>query len=215
MRPNEWLKVTDRDLAKNTVTVEKSDGTRTTYDPRAHYGIADVYATERRTFAAGDRVQLRAPHTAHGVRNGDVATVLGIDARGRALLEGGKGKLIGVELGEYKTIDYGYASTGHGAQGRTVDHAILLLTGGHREEVVNRAAAYVGVSRTRKEVTILTDDRDRLTRDAERTFEKRTAILWFFDINDENAAERWKDFILCDVLFSRLTFVFLVFGIVL
>jgi hypothetical protein len=57
-----------------------------------------------------------------------------------------------------------------------VDHAILLLTGGHREEVVNRAAAYVGVSRTRSEVTIVTDDAARLTRDAERVFEKRAAL---------------------------------------
>jgi conjugative relaxase-like TrwC/TraI family protein len=176
LQPGQWLKVTDRDLARNTVTVEHADGTQTTYDPRAHYGIADVYATERRTFAAGDRVQFRAPHRAHGVRTGDVATVAGIDAQGRAVLDGGNGKLIGVDLREYKTIDYGYASTGHGAQGRTVDHAILLLTGGHREEVVNRAAAYVGVSRTRSEVTIVTDDAARLTRDAERVFEKRAAL---------------------------------------
>jgi conjugative relaxase-like TrwC/TraI family protein len=186
LRPNEWLKVADRDLARNTVTVEDAAGRRTTYDPRRHYGISDVYATERRTFAAGDRVQFRAAHRAHGVRAGDLATVVGIDAQGRAVLDGGNGKLIGADLREYKTIDYGYATTGHAAQGRTVDHAILLMTGGHREEVVNRAAAYVGVSRTRRDVTILTDDRERLTRDAERTFEKRTAL----DVGASPAATR-------------------------
>jgi ATP-dependent exoDNAse (exonuclease V) alpha subunit len=81
-----------------------------------------------------------------------------------------------VDLAQYKTLDYGYADTGHSAQSRTVDKVIVFQTSRHRREVVNRASFYVGTSRTRGELFVVTDDLAELGRKLSREHKKVTAL---------------------------------------
>jgi hypothetical protein len=176
LRAGVWYTVVGRDLLHNRVTVRGPGGERITYDPGEHFGIEDVFAVERRLFAAGDKVQLRGTERSAGVRSGDLATVVSVDGKGRIMLRtrGGLSKVL--DLGRYKTLDHAYASTGHSAQSRTVDNTIVLQPSGHRREVVNQASVYVGASRTRGELFLVVDDFGAALEGMEREYEKAAAL---------------------------------------
>jgi ATP-dependent exoDNAse (exonuclease V) alpha subunit len=56
----------------------------------------------------------------------------------------------------YREFDYGYAVTAHRSQGKTVD-AVIVSADSMRQELF-----YVGASRGRNEIAIVTSDRDQL-----------------------------------------------------
>lgn len=177
LRPGVWYRVVGRDLAKNLVTVKGPDGRRVTYSPLDHHAIDDVFRAERREFAVGDVVELKGKDRRLGLSPGQVGTVVSADRKGKALTVKARGGATRrVELGRYKTLDHAYASTGHSAQSRTVENVILLQTGGHRKEVVNRASLYVGASRTRGELHLVVDDLACVSRDLTREHKKVTAL---------------------------------------
>jgi conjugative relaxase-like TrwC/TraI family protein len=61
----EYARVSAVDASSNRLTVERTDGSERTYDPRRQQGVS-VYREEERAFSIGDRVQLTAP--AHELR---------------------------------------------------------------------------------------------------------------------------------------------------
>jgi ATP-dependent exoDNAse (exonuclease V) alpha subunit len=124
----------------------------------------------------GDNVILRGTERAAGIHSGDLGTVRAVDEHGKLTLESKSGRTKVVDSGSYKTFDYAYATTGHSAQSRTVDNVILLQTSSHRESVVNRASAYVGTSRTRRELFLVVDDFERAVLSMEREHEKAAAL---------------------------------------
>jgi ATP-dependent exoDNAse (exonuclease V) alpha subunit len=169
-----WYTVTGRDLLRNRVTVRTEEGVSITYDPRRHYGIEDVFSVQERVFAVGDRVQLRS--RSRGIAAGTVGTVTAVSARGDLSLELKSGRVLELDLTDYRTLDYAYATTGHSAQSRTVDNAIVLQTSAHPETVVNTASAYVGASRVRRELFVVVDDFEQAVCAMEREQEKTAAL---------------------------------------
>jgi ATP-dependent exoDNAse (exonuclease V) alpha subunit len=177
LRPGVWYRVVGRDLAKNLVTLKGPGGRRVTYSPSDHHAVDDVFRAERREFAVGDVVELKGKDRRLGLSPGQVGTVVSADRKGKALTVKTRGGATRrVELGRYKTLDHAYASTGHGAQSRTVDNVILLQTSGHRKEVVNRASLYVGASRTRGELHLVVDDLADVSRELTREHRKAAAL---------------------------------------
>jgi hypothetical protein len=57
-----------------------NDGRRLDYSPKRLSGV-EVFRSEQRKFAAGDRIQFRAPEQALGLANGEFATIVTIDER--------------------------------------------------------------------------------------------------------------------------------------
>jgi ATP-dependent exoDNAse (exonuclease V) alpha subunit len=171
-----WYTVVGKDPIRNRVTLRSTDGEKITYNPAHHFGIEDVFTVEKRVFTAGDMVQLRGTDRNAGVRSGELATVLSVDDEGRMIVETKTGLRKLIELTQYRTLDYAYASTGHSAQSRTVDNVIVLQTSGHRKEVVNQASFYVGASRTRGEFFLVVDDFERAKEAMEREYEKSAAL---------------------------------------
>jgi hypothetical protein len=169
-----WYTVTGRDLLRNCVTVRTEEEVSITYDPRRHYGIEDVFTVQERVFAVGDRVQLRS--RSGGIAAGTVGTVTAVSETGEISLEFRSGRVLDINLTEYRTLDYAYATTGHSAQSRTVDNAIVLQTSPHPETVVNTASAYVGTSRVRSELFVVVDDFERAVCAMEREQEKTAAL---------------------------------------
>ncbi len=106
-----------------------------------------------RVFQAGDRILCRNNQQRLGVLNGDLATVTSVDQEEESLtvrLDSGKQvrELPAWYLNEGH-IDYGYAMTGHKAQGVTTDRTFVVVTGS-----TDREWACVAMSRGRQANTL-------------------------------------------------------------
>jgi ATP-dependent exoDNAse (exonuclease V) alpha subunit len=82
--------------------------------------------------------------------NGELATVCGVE-RGRIQLEDAR-----TLPANYHQFDHGYAITAHRSQGKTVDGVIPSA------DAMKQELFYVGASRGRSEIAIVTSDRDQL-----------------------------------------------------
>jgi ATP-dependent exoDNAse (exonuclease V) alpha subunit len=104
-------------------------------------------------FQAGDRILCRQNQTRLGVLNGDLATITNIDQEGKGLTvrldrDPETCNLPGWYL-EQGHVEYGYALTGHKAQGVTTDRTFVIVEG-----TTDREWAYVAMSRGRETNTL-------------------------------------------------------------
>ncbi len=115
----------------------------TTGDP------ADSMVTARgERIGLGDRVATRRNDADLGVANRQTWTVTGIDEDGNLLLHGhGRDREIPAEYAT-RFVELAYATTVHGAQGETVDHAYVAIG-----DTTGAAAAYVSMTRGREHNT--------------------------------------------------------------
>ena len=159
-----------------TVTVKRTDG------KSAVLGLADaerfqVYRPSELQLAAGDLVRItqngygiETTRTGKAARarlnNGSVYQVDGFTRTGDVKFTNGF-----VVPKTYSHLTYGYASTSHAAQGKTVDRVFVAM--GHDAlAAVNREQFYVSVSRGREAVKLYTDDKEAML-DAVRTSGQR------------------------------------------
>lgn len=110
-----------------------------------------------RTYAAGDRILCRTNQTRLGVLNGDLGTVVAVDhARASLMVRLDRDPEIRnlpawyLEQGH---IDYGYAMTGHKAQGVTTGRTFVVVDG-----TTDREWTYVAMSRGRQANTLYLAD---------------------------------------------------------
>jgi ATP-dependent exoDNAse (exonuclease V) alpha subunit len=100
----------------------------------------------------GDRLLLTGNRREADFRatNGELAKVRAVDG-GRIQLEDGR-----TLPANYHQFDHGYAITAHRSQGKTVDGVILSA------DAMKQELFYVGASRGRSEIAIVTSDRELL-----------------------------------------------------
>lgn len=102
-----------------------------------------------REFQQGDRVICLQNEYQLGVLNGDLATIVGVDAKDRSLIVQLDRESEARHLPDWYLdtgyVDHGYALTGHKAQGATVDRTFSVM--GDRTD---REWAYVAMSRGRE-----------------------------------------------------------------
>jgi len=173
LAPGGYASVEAIDPKHNRITVG-TDGRTIQYNPKRPSGV-EVFRPEHRVFAVGDRIQFRAPDRALKVANGELATVVAIDAA-KAVLRTDAGREVSAALQRLRHIDYGYASTSHSSQGGTVDRVVVNIDTLRSVELVNRKQFYVSISRARDAVTIYTDDRKALRYAVNRNREKSVAL---------------------------------------
>lgn len=104
-----------------------------------------------RNFAAGDQIVFLKNEGSIGVRNGMLGKVVEA-ADGRILVDVGEGehrRRVSVEERFYNTLDHGYATTVHKAQGATVDRVKLLAS-----LSLDRHLTYVAMTRHRQDLGI-------------------------------------------------------------
>ncbi len=121
-----------------------------------------VSPTQARSFSVHERQQIEvAPgdtllltgnrrDAAFRATNGELVKVRDVDG-GRIHLEDGR-----TLPANYHEFDHGYAITAHRSQGKTVD-AVILSADAMKQELF-----YVGASRGRSEIAIITSDREQL-----------------------------------------------------
>ncbi len=102
-----------------------------------------------RVFQAGDRILCRQNQTRLGVLNGDLATVVNVDQERKSLTvrldRDPETRDLPVWYLDQGHVDYGYALTGHKAQGVTTNHTFVIVDG-----TTDREWAYVAMSRGRQ-----------------------------------------------------------------
>lgn len=108
-----------------------------------------------------------------GLNNGDVAFVKRVE--GNTVVLNVKGKDVSVDLSKSKHFEYGYASTVHSSQGKTV-RATAFHIRGDSGKVFGDRAFYVGATRAREELKIYTDDMAAAMKSVGRAQEKTSAV---------------------------------------
>jgi ATP-dependent exoDNAse (exonuclease V) alpha subunit len=143
------------------LTVERTDKSRIVV--RDQHGVERmVRPSQARSFsvherqqievAPGDRMLLMGNRRGMGFRatNGELVRVRDVDG-GRIHLVDGR-----TLPANFHEFDHGYAVTAHRSQGKTVD-AVILSADAMKQELF-----YVGVSRGRQEIVVVTSDREQL-----------------------------------------------------
>jgi ATP-dependent exoDNAse (exonuclease V) alpha subunit len=147
---NEVVKVSAK--TDDCLVVERNDGSRASFVPVAVKSF-DVGLSHRLDLMEGERLLIRANCPEAKLRNGDRVEVVGWDDSGAIQLKDGR------QLpASFRQFTYGYASTSHAAQGKTVDHGVLIL-GEEGMKAADLKQAYVSNSRFRQSQTIFTTDK--------------------------------------------------------
>lgn len=133
------------------VIARNARGEERTFTP-AQTRSFSVHERQSIDVAPGDRLMLTANRRDAGFRatNGELVMVRGVE-RGRIQLEDGR-----TLPPNYHHFDHGYAITVHRSQGKTVDGVILSA------DAMKQELFYVGASRGRSEIAIVTSDREQL-----------------------------------------------------
>jgi len=111
-----------------------------------------VHERQQIEVAPGDKLLLTGNRGAADFRatNGELVKVRDVDG-GRIHLEDGR-----TLPANYHEFDHGYAVTAHRSQGKTVDAVILSA------DTMKQELFYVGASRGRQEIVVVTSDREQL-----------------------------------------------------
>jgi ATP-dependent exoDNAse (exonuclease V) alpha subunit len=113
----------------------------------------DVFERQSIEVAPADKLLLTANYRKRGFRctNGEIVTVSSLDSTGRIHLEDGR-----ILPKDFRQFTHGYAVTAHRSQGKTVDSVIISADGMQKE------LFYVAASRGRKNLQIITSDKELL-----------------------------------------------------
>jgi ATP-dependent exoDNAse (exonuclease V) alpha subunit len=175
---NSYSTVEAVDRRGNSLTLRTEDGKHITACP-AKWNKTDVevFTSEHRHLATGDRVQFRRPYKKPHIANGEFATIVELNSRGAKFhLDGKQPRDIALPFSQMKHLDYGYCSTTYSAQGATVDKCIMQLDSMRSDRLLNRMGWYVGASRPKTELRIFTDDAQALRRAIVRDPQKSIAL---------------------------------------
>ena len=171
----EYARVVETNDAENTVTVERANGERLTYDPRRIQST--VYREADREFAEGDRVQLTAAYHAQKLVNRELGTIAQIDEDGNLTLHMDSGREVAFNARQHPHLDHGYCMTSHSAQGQTSDRVLVHVDSEQAHgQLLNSRMAYVSVSRARQDAQIFTNDAASLAYELSRDVTHSTAL---------------------------------------
>jgi conjugative relaxase-like TrwC/TraI family protein len=149
MEKHEALTISE--VRPDTIVARNAYGEERTFTP-AQTRSFSVHEQRRIEVAAGDRLLLTGNRRDADFRatNGELVKVRNAE-NGHIQLEDGR------TLPEnYRQFDHGYAVTAHRSQGKTVDGVILSA------DAMKQELFYVGASRGRSEIAIVTSDREQL-----------------------------------------------------
>jgi len=161
----EAFHIEDVDPVKAAIALRSEDGRAVDWRLR-QWGAGKVRAFEpqRLELRAGDRIRFTRNDREAGRVNGGRAEVTSVDEERRtALVRGPRGKvqILHLDAARDRHIAHGYVDTAFAAQGRTADH-VIIHADSRAANLVDQKSFYVGISRARESVTIVTDDRGKL-----------------------------------------------------
>jgi conjugative relaxase-like TrwC/TraI family protein len=153
-------------LARDTsgrqiVKLVDENGRTIRWDPRlGRASRVNVFKSEDRQLAAGDRIQWRLVNHDLDVRNADRGTVERLEGEVATIRWDRDGRVQKVDLARYKNWDHGYAETVYSAQSKTYDRVYVLAPADSK--LVTGQNYYTAITRARFGVKLWTQDVDRL-----------------------------------------------------
>ena len=183
---------------RQVVRMVDEHGRTIRWDPRiGRASQVNVFKSEQRDLATGDRIQWRLVNHDLDLKNAERGTVEGLDGRVATIRWDRGGRLQQVDLGEHKTWDHGYAETVYSAQSKTYARAYVLAP--VNSGLVTGQNYYTAITRARFGVKLWTENEKRLVdKLARRSGDKTSAIegLGRLDRDSHRArsarhAERW------------------------
>jgi ATP-dependent exoDNAse (exonuclease V) alpha subunit len=158
----EYTRVVYVNAQENTLTVMRTNGEQTTYDPRRQMGVS-VYREQEKAFSVGDRIQFTAPNNEMKIANRELGTVEGIAQDGTMRLKLDSERSMSFDPQRHPHLDHGYAVTSYSSQGQTADRVLINVdTELGAKDLLNNRMAYVSVSRGAHDAQIFTNDREKL-----------------------------------------------------
>ncbi|WP_336960368.1 MobF family relaxase [Sphingobium aquiterrae] len=125
----------------------------------------------------GDRIRWTANDKERGLHNAALARVIAIDADGVKVETADKERLtLGLGDSMLSRFDLAYSLNMHMAQGITTDKAITVMSS-HERNLSNQRLFNVGVTRVRDELTMVVDDKEKLTRQLDMNPGNKTSAM--------------------------------------
>ncbi|WP_461111074.1 conjugative transfer relaxase/helicase TraI domain-containing protein [Serratia ureilytica] len=158
---NTYYRMADIDSQSRTVSLQDSEGNTRQLSPASavREGVT-LYNPRTIEVNVGDRMRFSKSDVERGHVANSVWTVEAIKGDMVTLSDGQQTRTVNPrEQQQDRHVDLAYAITAHGAQGASERFAITLegVEGG-REPLVNRASAYVALSRAKEHVQVYTDN---------------------------------------------------------
>lgn len=175
--PNSYWKV--EGVSNETGTLRLSNGSKEIdWSPEAAgRQRAELYNPRRLEISIGDKLVWKRNDTVLGLVNSDALRVTDIAPDSiRVCAPNGRTLTIGLDEDSGHHFDYGWTSTVHAMQGLTQDNVILVLDA-KNDRMTTEKAFYVGLSRMRLDVQIVTDDAEQLRDTLERNSGEKIAAL--------------------------------------
>jgi conjugative relaxase-like TrwC/TraI family protein len=157
-----YTRVVSVNARENTLTVLRTNGEQTTYDPRRQMGVS-VYREQEKAFSVGDRIQFTAPSQELKIANRELGTVEGIAQDGTMQLKLDNERSMSFDPQRHPHLDHGYAVTSYSSQGQTAERVLINVdTELAARDLLNSRMAYVSVSRGAHDAQLFTNDREKL-----------------------------------------------------
>ncbi|HID8404639.1 TPA: conjugative transfer relaxase/helicase TraI [Serratia marcescens] len=158
---NTYYRMTGIDSQSRTVSLQNSEGNTRQFSPASavREGVT-LYNPRTIEVNVGDRMRFSKSDVERGHVANSAWTVEAIKGDMVTLSDGLQTRTVNPrEQQQDRHVDLAYAITAHGAQGASERFAITLegVEGG-REPLVNRASAYVALSRAKEHVQVYTDN---------------------------------------------------------
>ncbi|WP_411749575.1 conjugative transfer relaxase/helicase TraI [Serratia marcescens] len=158
---NTYYRMADIDSQSRTVSLQDSEGNIRQFSPASavREGVT-LYNPRTIEVNVGDRMRFSKSDVERGHVANSTWTVEAIKGDIVTLSDGKQTRTVNPrEQQQDRHVDLAYAITAHGAQGASERFAITLegVEGG-REPLVNRASAYVALSRAKEHVQVYTDN---------------------------------------------------------
>ncbi|MEN4128679.1 conjugative transfer relaxase/helicase TraI [Serratia marcescens] len=158
---NTYYRMADIDSQSRTVSLQDSEGNTRQFSPASavREGVT-LYNPRTIEVSVGDHMRFSKSDVERGHVANSAWTVEAIKGDMVTLSDGQQTRTVNPrEQQQDRHVDLAYAITAHGAQGASERFAITLegVEGG-REPLVNRASAYVALSRAKEHVQVYTDN---------------------------------------------------------
>lgn len=161
---------------RQVVRMVDEHGRTIRWDPRiGRASQVNVFRSEERDLATGDRIQWRLVSHDLGLKNAERGTVERLDGAVATIRWDREGRVQDIDLSQHKSWDHGYAETVYSAQSKTYDRAYVLAP--VNSGLVTGQNYYTAITRARYGVKLWTEDRERLVEKLERHSGEKTSAL--------------------------------------
>lgn len=173
VKKGEQLTVVGLDAHKNTVLLQKSDGSQVVWNPQREKKM-NAFKSHEIELSVGDHVRFTKNDKDLGVVNGLRGTVLRIDG-GKVTIDTGRGERVIEAKALMHHLGHAYATTSYGAQGKTSEKAIYHINTISKHGVGQRSF-YIAITRAKKITKVFTTSIQSARKLVETAQDKTTAL---------------------------------------